>query len=264
MIPASGHAWSVTFTWTSADENGAAATANCVCGNNPVHNKTVEATVETVGTTGAHCGQPGSVTYRASVTLDGTVFTSEDKIVNTDALAHIWNVTWSWNVDHTEATASFICERDGSHTGSETDYAPVETTVTPATCKGNKYVKYTAAVTFDGNTYTAETDPIEIPESNLGHDFGEWAQSKAPTCTEAGEEKRTCSRENCIAYETRTVEALGHTYAFAGWTWAEGYTSASAKFVCTVDGCGDTVFKTDSVPAETELRQADCEYDRVV
>ena len=44
----------------------------------------------------------------------------------------------------------------------------------------------------------------------LGHDFGEWTQTTAPTCTEAGEETRTCSR--CGATETREVAALGHDF----------------------------------------------------
>ena len=38
----------------------------------------------------------------------------------------------------------------------------------------------------------------------LGHNLSTWTQSKAPTCTEQGEEKRTCSR--CSYYETRTVK----------------------------------------------------------
>ena len=42
----------------------------------------------------------------------------------------------------------------------------------------------------------------------LGHDFGQWTQSKAPTCTEKGEETRKCSR--CDETEKRDVAALGH------------------------------------------------------
>ena len=48
----------------------------------------------------------------------------------------------------------------------------------------------------------------------LGHDYGAWTQTKAPTCTEKGEEKRTCSR--CDAFETREIAALGHN--FVDWT----------------------------------------------
>ena len=43
----------------------------------------------------------------------------------------------------------------------------------------------------------------------LGHDYGDWTQTKAPTCTEKGAEKRTCSR--CDTFETREIDALGHT-----------------------------------------------------
>ena len=47
-----------------------------------------------------------------------------------------------------------------------------------------------------------------------GHDFGAWTTSKAPTCAQAGQETRTCSR--CGETETRSVAALGH--AFGAWT----------------------------------------------
>ena len=43
----------------------------------------------------------------------------------------------------------------------------------------------------------------------LGHDFGSYKQTKAPTCTETGTEERTCSR--CGEKETRTLNAKGHT-----------------------------------------------------
>jgi len=42
----------------------------------------------------------------------------------------------------------------------------------------------------------------------LGHSFGEWTVTTAPTCTEKGVETRYCSR--CDATETREVDALGH------------------------------------------------------
>jgi hypothetical protein len=42
----------------------------------------------------------------------------------------------------------------------------------------------------------------------LGHDFGDWIQTTAPTCEKDGEETRYCSR--CDAAETQPVNALGH------------------------------------------------------
>ena len=51
-----------------------------------------------------------------------------------------------------------------------------------------------------------ESGVTEIPA--LGHSYGTWKQTKAPTCTAKGTEVRTCTR--CNATETRDVEALGH------------------------------------------------------
>ena len=47
----------------------------------------------------------------------------------------------------------------------------------------------------------------EIPAT--GHAWGEWVQTKAPTCTEAGEAQRVCAN-NPSHVETRSVAALGH------------------------------------------------------
>jgi len=41
------------------------------------------------------------------------------------------------------------------------------------------------------------------------HEWSDWTETKAPTCTEAGEETRSCE---CGETETREVEALGHDY----------------------------------------------------
>ncbi len=43
----------------------------------------------------------------------------------------------------------------------------------------------------------------------LGHDWGEWTVTKAATCTEKGEETRTCRR--CGEKESREIEPTGHT-----------------------------------------------------
>jgi len=42
----------------------------------------------------------------------------------------------------------------------------------------------------------------------LGHDMGEWYQTKAPTYTQFGEERRDCQREGCDFYETRPIDKL--------------------------------------------------------
>ena len=42
------------------------------------------------------------------------------------------------------------------------------------------------------------------------HDFGEWTVTKAPSCTEKGEERQICSE--CGKYEARDIAATGHSY----------------------------------------------------
>ena len=77
-------------------------------------------------------------------------------------------------------------------------------------------------------------DVVETREIEaLGHDFGQWTQTKAPTCTETGEERRNCSR--CDVVETRVIEAAGHQYVqkvIAPTCTTEGYT----QYTCTVCG----------------------------
>jgi len=75
-----------------------------------------------------------------------------------------------------------------------------------------------------------------------GHNFGEWIVTKAPTCTEKGEESRICA---CGETEKRTVAALGHnctTVTVPPTCTADGYTT----YECTV--CGYS-YRSDIVPA---------------
>ncbi len=67
----------------------------------------------------------------------------------------------------------------------------------------------------------------------LGHDFGAWTQTKAPTCTEKGEEQRICSR--CEAKETREVPATGHAWGEPTYVWTNDNTSVTATRVCAND-----------------------------
>ena len=267
VIPASGHDWSVAFTWDDT-ATPPTATAAFVCANSAEHNVTVDATVTEIASTAAHCGEEGSVTYRASYTMDGVTYATDDttdKTVTTDSLPHLWRVqSWAWSADHSTVTLNLICDRDGTHTHQIANITAAEETVSDATCTADKVVKYTASAEYEGYSFTTETEEITLADSRLGHDFGDWTQSVAPTCTAAGEEKRVCTRENCSAFETRPVEAIGHTYAFAGWTWADDHSTAAAKFVCTVENCVDTVFVSDDETEENLIAAPDCENDKVV
>ncbi len=76
--------------------------------------------------------------------------------------------------------------------------------VKDATCEEKGY---TGDIVCE-NCKTVITKGEETPA--LGHDWGEWKETKAPTCTEKGTEERECKR--CGKKETRDKDALGHKY----------------------------------------------------
>ena len=81
-------------------------------------------------------------------------------------------------------------------------HSMVEVGEKPATCTE---AGHTAGVQCS-RCGLVESGVTEIPA--LGHSYGNWTQTKAPTCTAKGTETKTCTR--CNATETRDVEALGH------------------------------------------------------
>ncbi len=94
------------------------------------------------------------------------------------------------NCDHYE---SRILEATGH------DYHAV---VTEPTCTAEGYTTHTCSKCAD----TYKDSYVEAG----GHAFGDWSVTKAPTCTEVGEEQRNCA--NCDHFETREVAAAGHDY----------------------------------------------------
>lgn len=81
-----------------------------------------------------------------------------------------------------------------THDYTETVHAP--------SCTERGYTEYYCAV-CGAATVGAYTDA-------LGHDFSGEAQRREPTCTENGEESRSCVR--CGFMDTKTLPALGHDY----------------------------------------------------
>ena len=82
----------------------------------------------------------------------------------------------------------------------------------------------------------------------LGHDFGEYRETRAPTCTESGEERAECSR--CEAIETRTVAATGHS--------TDADATCTEDQVCTV--CGAVL---SPASGHHPGREATCTEDQV-
>ena len=79
-------------------------------------------------------------------------------------------------------------------------------------------------------TVTAEdgvtVKTYQVTVTKAAHSFGDWTVSKEATCTEAGEETRTCSV--CGATETQAIPAKGHT---ASEKWV-----TTKKATCTEKG----------------------------
>ncbi len=90
---------------------------------------------------------------------------------------------------------------------------------------------------------TPSSTPDETQSSHI-HSFGSWTVTKAATCTEAGQQERSCS---CGKIQTQTIAITGHSQAL-------DYTTVMAT--CTTAGsitgackfCG-TILETTVVPA---------------
>ena len=98
-----------------------------------------------------------------------------------------------------------------------------------------------------------------------GHNWGEWTQETAATCTEDGTEIRTCA--NCGETETRTLPALGHEWDEGVVTTEPTADSEGVKtFTCI--RCGAT--RTETIPAAdplmpfVDVREKDYFYDPVL
>ena len=102
-----------------------------------------------------------------------------------------------------------------------------------------------------GEELSRETSTVEA----LGHEFGEWYESKAPNCTEEGEQRRDCGR--CDHYETKAVEALGHEWSDWEVTLEPTYTTEGAQHRdCSV--CGETQNEvTLKLPTDITISDAD-------
>ncbi len=106
--------------------------------------------------------------------------------------------------------------------------------MTAPTCTAEGYTTYTCVC---GDAYTADK------VAALGHSFGQWTQTKAPTCTQKGEEERACSA--CGETETKELATVSHTYTktVTEPTCTEkGYTT----YICSVCSNGYTSDFTDA------------------
>lgn len=167
----------------------------------------------------------GVAALSAPGTMDGTVFSFVIK--GNDISTQQVKVTFTFKsganeVGTTSATKSIkiVCE-----THSFGEYTNASGSQHSRTCSVCSYVekanhawdsgtvKEHATCNTDGSkshtcTKCGATKTEKIPATN-NHTFGEWSQTKAPTCTEKGQQIRSCSA--CQTAEFGDIEALGHT-----------------------------------------------------
>lgn len=96
-----------------------------------------------------------------------------------------------------------------------------------ATCTEDGYTGDSCCTICGEVVVKGETIPA------LGHNWSEWTCAQEPTCTETGEEERSCSA--CGEVEKRTVDAHGHDWS--DWTVSKEDTEAEEVIetrVCSV------------------------------
>ena len=234
-IPAKGHRWGapvITFS-----EDGRTATATRICANAD-HPDTKDAAVTGEVTKAATCTEVGETTYTATAEFDGVTYTDTKTVADVPALRHSWSEpVFTFSEDGKAATATRTCA-NADH--PETKAAAVTGEVTtPATCTGRGKTTYTAAVIFDGETYTS-TKTVEDVAAN-GHSWDGGAVLTEPTCTGAGVFVYTCAA--CGATREETLGALGHDWD-RGEVTKPATTTETGVRTYTCSRCGETRTET--------------------
>ena len=206
-IPATDHAWSVSYEWTQV-EGEWTCTATHTCANSTACTETE--TVTAIGTvkTPATCTEVGTTTYTATFAADwAEVQTQEENDI--PALNHSWSVSYEWTKVEGgwTCTATHTCANSTACTETETVTA-TGTVKTPATCTEVGTTAYTA-------TFKATWAEVQTKEENdipaTGHNEVT-DNAKAPTCTETGlTEGSHCDKCGTVFVAQETVDELGHT-----------------------------------------------------
>ncbi len=178
------------------------------------------------------CEADGYTVYRCKNDPNHTVITEGEA-----AIGHSW--IESVRVEPTceeNGYIEYICKNDSSHIKTENIEAKTHKwdagVVTAPTCESEGYT-----------LYTCENDPSHTKTDNtvpkLGHDFGDWEQTKEATCAENGEEKRVCKRDHSHV-EINVIPATDHK-------WDAGAVTAP-----TCESDGYTLYTCENDPSHTK------------
>ena len=230
--PALGHAWGTpSYVWAA---DNSSVTATSVCSHDSNH--TVSETAATVYTIIQEptANADGSAKYTATFT--NALFLEQVKTIVLPMLGHEFEFTgfvWVKTDAGYSVYANYKCKTEENHNVSIE--AAVSSRITKeATCESAGTIVYTATVAASASLdNTAHSDTKTETIAALGHDIIHH-EAKAPSCTEVGwKAYDSCTRCNYTTYSE--LPALGHSWADPVWTWAEDYSTASARFVCNND-----------------------------
>ena len=240
-IPALGHDWG---EWTvlapaTCTADGVESRTCSRCGMSEV--RALSATGHTAGEAAkenevpATCTEAGSYDMVVRCSVCDAILSSEH--FTTEALGHDWG-EWTAITPATCTTAGAEkrtcarCNETETRVVPATGHTPGEAArenEVPPTCTEAGSYDMVVRCTVCNAIISSEHFTTEA----LGHDWGEWGVTTAPTCVTAGVETRTCSR--CGETETRSIDATGvHT---PGDTFIVNMTPAT----CTEDGSYDEV-----------------------
>ncbi|MCD8006911.1 MAG: leucine-rich repeat protein [Oscillospiraceae bacterium] len=269
--PATGHSWNGgLITQPPTCTEAGVKTYTCViCGTTYTeevsatgHTTEIQQAKEATCTESGYTGDEVCTLCGATINIGSVI----------PANGHSYGVPeFTWGEDYSTCIATFTCTEGD-------DKQNVAATVTPATnaatCIEDGKTVYTATVSFNGETYTAEQT---VTIQATGHSWDEGISTKSATCTEDGEITYTClvcgetyaeeipatghsyeavvTEPTCTAsgyttyictacgesYTADETEATGHSYV-ATFTWAGDLSSATVELRCSA--CDDVVTET--------------------
>ena len=255
--PALGHSLSnPVYEW---NENHTEVTASSQCQREGCEHKEVETVAATSEETKAPtCTERGETTYTSGEFKNDMFAVQTKTLNNVAALDHNWG-EWS-EVKTDEETGKRYKERICSRCGEiqRLDIA-VDTcthesrTTTPRiepTCTEVGYESYEQCNECGAFIALIDDEETIVNEENLdtiisklmididpaAHDWDDWTQTQAPTCSKEGIRARVCKRDNShIEKETVGVDPDAHSWGIPEYVWNADCSNVTATRICSLN-----------------------------